>query len=168
MRFAYADPPYLGQCKRYAHRHDEPWNCWDDLETHRKLVGHLEATYPDGWAMSATSVSLPRLLPLCASDVRVGAWVKPWCTFKPSVNIAYAWEPLIWRGGRPIPRRERPGTAPRDWVAANALGAALGSKPPRFCRWVLDLLGYIDGDTVDDLFPGKGVMAHTLAQGVLM
>jgi hypothetical protein len=29
------------------------------------------------------------------------------------------------------------------------------------------MLGYIDGDQVDDLFPGTGVMAAVLAQGTL-
>ena len=39
-----------------------------------------------------------------------------------------------------------------------------GQKPPGFCRWVLDLLGYRDGDTLDDLFPGSGVMSRVAAQ----
>ncbi len=25
MRLAYADPPYLGLCKLYGHRHEDPW-----------------------------------------------------------------------------------------------------------------------------------------------
>lgn len=41
-----------------------------------------------------------------------------------------------------------------------------GAKPERFCRWVLDLLG-VDGDTVEDLFPGTGVMSRVLDQAVL-
>lgn len=28
----------------------------------------------------------------------------------------------------------------------------------KFCVWVLDVLGAQHGDTVDDLFPGTGVM----------
>ena len=32
------------------------------------------------------------------------------------------------------------------------------------CRWVLDLLGYCDGDTIDDLFPGSGVMGRVASQ----
>ena len=38
-----------------------------------------------------------------------------------------------------------------------------GAKPPRFCDWVLDLLGYVPSDTVIDLFPGTGVMGETVA-----
>jgi hypothetical protein len=37
-----------------------------------------------------------------------------------------------------------------------------GAKPERFCRWVLDLMGYVPGDTVDDLFPGTGVMGRVI------
>ena len=29
-------------------------------------------------------------------------------------------------------------------------------KPPRFTRWVLELLGAIPDDTIDDLFGGSG------------
>lgn len=35
--------------------------------------------------------------------------------------------------------------------------------PAAFNQWVLDLLNYQDGDTLDDLFPGTGGMAATLA-----
>ena len=37
-----------------------------------------------------------------------------------------------------------------------------GAKPERFCRWVLDLLGWKPGDEVDDLFPGTGVFERVL------
>ena len=43
-----------------------------------------------------------------------------------------------------------------------------GAKPERFCRWVANLLGYIDGDELVDVFPGTGIMGRTLAQGVLL
>jgi hypothetical protein len=33
-----------------------------------------------------------------------------------------------------------------------------GAKPVAFNRWVLDLLGYVKGDEVVDLFPGTGGM----------
>jgi len=43
-----------------------------------------------------------------------------------------------------------------------------GAKPEAFCRWVLDLLGYADGDEIIDLFPGTAVLGQVVAQGVLM
>jgi hypothetical protein len=58
----------------------------------------------------------------------------------------------------------------RDWVKAgrhNKTGV-WGAKPPELNRFVLDLLGYQDGDTLDDLFPGSGGMSVQLAQGVLL
>lgn len=166
MRFAYADPPYLGCCGRYEHRHEAPYGCWDDLDTHRLLVEHLCAEYPDGWAMSGTSGSLRALLPLCPDDVRVAAWVKTWCSFK-TANPAYAWEPVIFRGGRTWAERgKRTALTVRDWLAEPVTTGqpVIGAKPQRFCTWVLDLLGYRDGDELVDLFPGSGAMDRALSQ----
>src|SRR5690349_16667498 len=115
MRFAYADPPYLGCGRLYADHHPDALD-WDHASTHRDLINRLVEEYPDGWAMSLSSPSLRTLLPLCPADARVGAWVKPFASFKPNVNPAYAWEPVIWRGGRPFTRAD---DTVRDWVAAS-------------------------------------------------
>lgn len=159
--FAYADPPYLDCCRLYDHHHPDG-RCWDDLETHRGLIGRLVDEYPDGWAMSLSSTSLQRLLPLCPPDVRIGAWVKPFAAFKANVRNAYTWEPVIFRGGRVRSKDGAPVT--RDHLAASiTLRKGLtGAKPERFCRWVLDMLGYVPGDQVADLFPGTGVMGRTV------
>lgn len=160
MIFAYADPPYLGCCKLYDHRHPDG-RCWDDLETHRALFERLE-DYPDGWAMSATSGSLRQLLPLAPEDCRVAAWVKPFASFKPGVNPAYTWEPVIFRGGR---KRDRDAPTVRDHLAQviTLQRGLTGAKPEPFCRWVLELLGWQPGDTCDDLFPGTGVFDRVTA-----
>ena len=165
--FAYADPPYLGQARHYR---DHPEAAvWDDPETHRALIGRLVDEYPDGWALSCSSPSLKTLLPMCPDDVRIGAWVKPFHVFKKGVRPAYAWEPVIYRGGRnqnhPPPPKGGTATTPKDWHSANiTLRKGLtGSKPESVCRWVLDLLGYLPGDRVDDLFPGTGVMGRVAA-----
>lgn len=155
MKFAYADSPYLGCCGRYGHRHEEPYGCWDDPATHRTLVERLCADYPDGWAMSCHTPSLRVLLPFTPADCRTGAWVKPFAVFKPNVNPAYAWEPVLFRGGR---KRDRTQDTVRDWHAENiTLKKGLtGAKPPKFADWILGLLGvdFAAGDTIDDLFPG--------------
>lgn len=183
MKFAYADPPYLGCCGLYGHVHEGPDinGCWDDEDTHWRLVGHLNINYPDGWAMSATSGSLRQLLPLCPPDVRVSPWCKTFSAFKKGVRPAYAWEPVIWRGGRnpangyphaPPPKGGKQNT-PKDfhetWSQEGGLFAPItlrkgftGAKPPEFCRWILDLLNYQPGDEMDDLFPGTGVMGEVL------
>ena len=87
--------------------------------------------------------------------------MKPFAAFKVNVNPAYAWEPVIWRGGR---KRGRDHDTTRDWIAKEITlkRGLVGAKPPAFCRWVLDLLGYEDGDAVDDLFPGTGVMGNVI------
>src|SRR3990172_12321385 len=94
IRVAYADPPYKEV-------------------SHARLVEHLCWHFPDGWALSTSTPGLRIVLPLCPPDVRVGAWVKPFAVFKPGVNLAYAWEPLLWRGGR---KRTPEGNNTRDWV----------------------------------------------------
>jgi len=178
MRFAYADPPYLDCCKLYDHFHGEDGLCWDDLTTHKLLIERLTDEFPDGWAMSLSSTSLQRILPLCPTDVRVSPWCKSFSAFKKGVRPAYAWEPVIWRGGRnpanghPHAPPEKGGkqNTPKDFLWEDAEGGLLapitlkkgltGAKPESFCGWVLDLLNAQPGDTVDDLFPGTGVMGR--------
>jgi site-specific DNA-adenine methylase len=63
-RLVYADPPYLGCCRRYDHYHGDgtyPWDggCWDDQQTHASLLAYLESF--DGWAYSLSSPSLDDL-----------------------------------------------------------------------------------------------------------
>jgi hypothetical protein len=157
MRFAYADPPYLGCGKLYAKHHPEAL-VWDDPEEHRHLIERLSDEWPDGWAMSASTPSLRTLLPMCPPDVRVLAWTKPFCIFKPNVGLAYAWEPVIMRGGRRITREQ---LTVRDYCAVNiTLKKGLtGAKPPGFCDWLLSALNVQMGDTLDDLFPGTGAVS---------
>jgi hypothetical protein len=169
MRFAYADPPYLGCGKKhYGNGHPDAAD-WDDPETHRGLIARLETEYPDGWALSCHVPSLEVLLPMCPG-VRISAWVKPFHALKRGVRPSYGWEPVLFRGGRnknhPPPPKGGKATTPRDFVIANiTLKKGLtGAKPEHFCRWVLDILGYRPGDHLHDLFPGTGVMAHVLAQ----
>lgn len=167
--YAYADPPYLGVCARYGHHHPDG-RCWDDLATHAALVDRLTSSYPDGWALSLSSRTLPDILPLCPAGVRVAAWTKPFAAFKKGVRIAYTWEPVIVAGGRTT--FSQPGLHwTRDHLSESMTrGRGLvGVKPDRFNLWILAMLGYLPGDTLDDLFPGKGGMARAveLAAAVL-
>lgn len=158
MNVIYADPPYFGVCARYQHEHTAPWGCWDDLATYARLLEHLNAT-SDAWALSLASPSLQALLPLCPRDVRVAAWVKPFAVFKPNVNPAYAWEPLIFRGAR---RRGRTFPTTRDWVAVSITlkRGLVGVKPDAFSVWLFNLLGLEPADTFTDLFPGTGAVSR--------
>lgn len=162
MRFAYADPPYLGCGALYDSQHENA-RAWDDPEMHRALIQRLCLEYNDGWAMSASSPSLRILLPMCPNDVRIAAWVKPFGVFKPNVNPAYVWEPVIFRGGR---RGGRDRATIRDWISESiTLRRGLtGAKPRKVCRWIFDLLGAERGDTLDDLFPGTNAVGAAWAE----
>lgn len=153
MNFAYADPPYIGQ----ARRHYRKETLCAEVD-HRLLIDSLCDLYPDGWALSASSPSLPEILALCPPGVRVLAWVKPFAAFKPGVPLAYAWEPVIlWKGRT----RKRSDPTVRDWIAENiTLKKGLsGAKPERFCFWLFNALGAEAEDTLDDLFPGTGIVS---------
>src|SRR5215472_9547942 len=170
MHFAYADPPYLGCCKLYGHRHEEPWGCWDDPETHRALLDHLHNTY-DGWAYSLSEPSLDVLLPLApprSEGRRTGAWTKSFSAFKRNVRIAYTWEPVFFKPGRDSSKDGAP--VGRDHLRCPiALQRGLtGAKPEVFCEWVKVLVGWVPGDDLTDVFPGTGVMSDVLAQGALL
>lgn len=149
MRVAYADPPYLGLAAKF---YGDP--TYDSLAEHHRLIERMDAEY-DAWAYSLTSTTLRQVLPLCPEDVRVMAWVKPFASFKPGVRVAYAWEPVIVKGGR----NEANGyNTVRDWVACNiALRRGLrGAKPEGFCYWLFEVLGMEPDDEFHDLFPGTG------------
>lgn len=87
------------------------------------------------------------------------AWVKPFVSFKPGINPAYAWEPVIVNGGRPL-GRDTPTV--RDFISApiTLRKGLVGAKPEAFCLWILAVLGFRPGDILDDLFPGTGAMTR--------
>lgn len=150
VRFAYADPPYIGQARK--HYGADPLCAEVD---HAALIQSM-AQY-DGWALSASSTTLHLILPLCPEGYRIGAWVKPWCSFKPNVNPAYAWEPVIFYSGRKLGRKV---LTVRDWVSANVTlqRGVHGAKPDTFCVWLFNMLGMRLGDELIDLFPGSGAV----------
>ena len=151
MRFAYADPPYLGCGKLYVKHHPDA-KIWDDPSTHQKLIESLSEDFPDGWAYSLTSTTLHTLLPFCPPDVRVMAWVKPFAMYRNGTNPSYSWEPIIVRGGRPLPNFPKV----RDFIDCPiALKKGLtGAKPDGFWFWLFGVLGIQNGDELVDLFPG--------------
>ena len=158
MKFAYADPPYIGQAEKFYS--DDP-NCAE--VDHKELIEQLCQNY-DAWALSLSSSTLKFVLSLCPDNVRIGAWVKPFCAFKKGVNPAYAWEPVIFWGGRK--------RAIDEWFARDFISAMppvfqgkhesdiAGQKPEAFCFWLFELLGALPGDEFDDLFPGSGAVTR--------
>ncbi|MFW9991936.1 MAG: hypothetical protein ACFFD4_07730 [Candidatus Odinarchaeota archaeon] len=149
MQIAYADPPYIGCANRYPEKQEVD---------HKELVDRLCREY-DCWALSSSSSALKRVLSLCPDDVRVAAWVKPFCSFKPNVNPAFAWEPVVFWHPRDRDRYEE---TIRDWVSANITlkKGVVGAKPPKFCFWLFNLLGMEPEDEFYDLFPGTGIVTE--------
>ena len=155
MIFAYADPPYIGCAKLYPEK--------TEVE-HGALIQSLIEGY-DGWALSASSPSIYQIGEILSElgvKYRMGVWVKPFAIFKPNVNPAYTWEPVFFSGGR---KRKRTQPTVRDWLSCNITlrKGLVGAKPPEFCRWILDLMNFEDGDKVHDLFPGTSVMGNVVA-----
>jgi hypothetical protein len=165
MKFAYADPPYYGCGKLYDHLNDESRE-WNKKETHLELVTKLVNEYPDGWALSCNPRDLQWLLPACPSTIRVCSWVKTYHQVRPLVSVQYAWEPVILNGGR---RKQNRNPWIRDWTTGKVTQqtGTPGAKPDYFNRWILEMLGYQQGDTLDDLFPGSNSMQKTVNQGQL-
>ena len=160
MRFAYADPPYLGCAHLYPEHPDA--GRWEDPASHLELMHDLDAQF-DGWALSATAPSLTELLPGAPDGTRVAAWVKPFAAYKRNVRVAYTWEPVLWK--RSTPRR------PDDPVGRDHLSAVvtlkrgtIGAKPDAFSRWLQVLLGWQPGDEVVDLFPGSGAVSRVTSE----
>ena len=157
MKVAYADPPYLG-CSHFYPEHQEI--------DHNKLIEDLVWNY-EIWALSCSSPSLGILLNhyllkgrTKSGVVRVAAWVKPFCSFKPNVNPGYAWEPVIFSTKRTRFTREQPTI--RDWVSANITlkRGMKGVKPIGFCYWLFELLGMQPEDDFVDLYPGTGAVTR--------
>lgn len=164
LRLAYADPPYPGKSFYYRDHPD-----YAGEVDHGALI-RLLSTY-DGWALSTSAAALPAVLPLCPASVHVAAWHRG---ERPAVSRwpLNAWEPVIYHGGRPADPSRSAGALQTRRVDSLVHGVSplttlpsrvTGTKPAAFCRWVFDLLGAAPGDTLDDLFPGSGVVSRAWA-----
>lgn len=155
--FAYADPPYPGLAARYYA--DQPTFAGE--VDHRELIARLEAGGYAGWALSTSAAALGDVLSLCPRGARVAAWVKPIGVSGKTAGIHNTWEPVIVVRGR----ARTPGV--RDFLYAQPArggGSLPGRKPIAFCAWLFELLGMLPGDTLDDLFPGTGVVGRAWAE----
>ena len=156
MRFAYADPPYIGQAKKHYSHYE------GGIEVdHEALIARLMDEYADGWALSAGAVTVRQLYPIMPEKVRMMIWTKRLVFFKPGVNPCYGWEPVFVYGGR---KRTRAQFTAYDWIEANATfkRGLSGAKPDKFFLWLFEILNVSAGDTLDDLFPGTGRLAIVL------
>lgn len=168
MKFAYADPPYIGQAKRLYGRHKD----YAGEVDHGELIERMERDY-GGWALSLSVKSLPTILALCPPDVLTLAWVKP---VQPPMGDGrmYSWEPVILHGGRKpsLPTRmSLVCNQPQYTFRPKPPGHVIGQKPEEFCHWVFRCAGLGPDDELCDLFPGSGAVGRAwdsfIAQGVL-
>ena len=178
MKLAIADPPYLGRANRWygdgcgdgngigrADFHPEAAK-WDDPQSHIDLVHMLEKEY-DGWAIALTVHSLSTYMKVIETDsrngIRVMCWIKP-IAIPSGSRIATSQEPVIVR----VPKERRgwkSGKRMKDHLIANPKqNGFVGSKPDEWTQWVLDAMGYQDGDIVDDLFPGSGAVTYAITK----
>jgi hypothetical protein len=162
MRFAYADPPYPGESRK---------NYRAAEVDHEALVRRLLAEYPDGWALSTSSLGLPIVLDciprlvhrVSMRELRIGVWARGSRPGK-SYYARDAFEALLVHGGRPVE------LGPRDRldnllvahprVFRTMPGRVPGAKPPEFSEWMFRMLGAQRGDRLDDLFPGSGAVTR--------
>ena len=161
MKFAYADPPYYKQGKKHYGKLHEEAEIWDTKQAHYDLIDRLYNEYPDGFALSGNPSDLWWILQKYP-ELRVCIWAKTFHQIR-LTNVQYAFEFVLLHGGRKDNKRK---PMVRDWMASSiAMRKGLtGAKPLVFNNWILDLLNYEIGDTLEDLFPGSGGMAEALAE----
>lgn len=156
LHLAYADPPYPGRARMYADQ-----DSYAGEVDHEDLVARLEQEYPDGWALSTAADCLSWILPLCPPDAHVCPWVKPIGVPTATYGLHTTWEALIVVRGRQV----QPGK--RDFLIAQPArhgGTLVGRKPLAFAAFLFQALGMEPGDTLDDLFPGTGIIARAWAE----
>ena len=131
--FCLADPPYIGCPKRY------PGKTEVDTPSYVRLCPQ----FPDRSALCCSSPKLTVVLRHCwEEEVRVLAWVKPFAVSRPTSGSRLPGSQLYSMGD------VSPG-GPRSRLASrgqSVKGGLFGAKPDEFCRWILDSLGYLDGE----------------------
>lgn len=157
MRFAYADPPYVGQSKRLYGDHPD----YAGEVDHAELIGRMERDYPS-WALSLSVKSLPEIMPLCPPDVLTLCWVKP---SQPPMgdHRMYTWEPVILRAGkRPVLPTQMHLVCgqPQYTFRPKPANHVTGQKPEEFCHWLFRCAGLGPEDEFTDLYPGSGAVSR--------
>jgi len=152
-RIAYADPPFPGLSRKYYGDQDS----YAGEVDHARLLEQL--TTFDGWALSTSRKDLRDILGMTTSlvprgdDLIVCPWVKTHHEPK-SRGPANIHEYVIV-----VPARRRmPGVRDALVAAAARSGELPGRKPLEFCSWLFQLLGAQPVDSMDDIFPGTGIV----------
>lgn len=161
LRFAYADPPYLGQSKKHYGNHVD----YAGEVDHAELIERMCNDY-DGWALSLSVKSLPLILRFCPVDVLTLAWFKP---IAPPLgdHRRYNWEPVILHPARRYGHGYVPlavvASPPQFTFREKPAEHVIGEKPEAFCHWVFASAGLTLDDELVDLFPGSGAVGRAWA-----
>ena len=182
MRLAIADPPYppfigAGGMKARASRwygdgqrsrKDRPADnhpeaaLWDRPERHRQLLIDLLRDY-DGFAIATSLDGLSAYGDL-PSAARIAIWHRS--NANPGAHrIRTTCECVIVLP--PAGRRSNRGGVGMvsDHLSCPVpRGGFTGRKPDAWVDWVLDMLTWQNGDSVDDLFPGSGQVSAAIAK----
>ncbi|WP_232676714.1 hypothetical protein [Nocardioides sp. R-C-SC26] len=161
----YGDGPH-DQKRRRADFHPAA-GAWDDPDRHRALLEQLHEHY-DGWAIATSLDGLDCYRPL-PPGARVLIWRKLTST-RGGGRVANTMEAVIVMTHHSRRGRIDGLGQVSDFLQCEPPKARFpGAKPPRWTRWVLDALAYDAAtDTVDDLFPGSGLVTSEINQGVLL
>lgn len=185
MRLAIADPPYLGRAALWyggkgrskqgstgrtcgrdelaAEYHPDAAR-WDSPAEHTRLMARLEADW-DGWAMASSAKTLPLIAGGIPERARIAVWHVT-NAIPDGARVHSKWEAVIVRVPDQRRARSTGTTVPDVLTAAHPKSGFVGSKPPAWTSWVLDMLGAQPDDQIDDIFPGSG--AVTAAAGRLL
>lgn len=155
---AFADPPYENESKQHYGWHKD----FQGEVDYTVLTERLCKEYAN-WIMCMKVSTLPKIaMKLDADGVkyRIGVWCKTNSVFKKNVNPVYSWEPVIFVGGRRLPKDH-------GWVRDYCLSPIavrrdrfVGAKPQAFCNWIFAMMGMQCGDSMEDIFPGTGAVGN--------
>ena len=177
MKFAIADPPYLGSAHRWygvngrakgrglgrADEHPEAY-LWDQEEKHIELAKKLLNEF-DGFAIALTSHSLSTYLSIIqtgrTNGIKVMSWIKP-ASLPGGNRITQSWEPVIVK----VPKERKgrgTGKQMNDYlIKPSPRNKFAGSKPIEWTHWVLDAMGVRFDDEIVDLFNGSGLVKEAI------
>lgn len=153
-RLVYFDPPYPGLSAKYYG--DQP--TFEGEVDHEHLIRVVAPQY-DGWALSTSKDGLRLCLPWCPSDIVICTWVKTHPPNSKSRGPGNITEFVLV-----LPARRRIWSPPVPDALVTAVarhgGTLPGRKPQKFVHWMFRLLGALPCDTLEDAYPGTGIVGR--------
>jgi hypothetical protein len=180
-KLAIADPPYFGTAQMFYGKDSDGYGkgikhtsttnekayLWDNPSSHYELLDYLKDSF-DGFAIAMNTYSLglylKRIKFNAQSGFRICSWIRP-NSAPTGSRIRPSWEPVLLYNSPE--RRGYSSNLPRtkDYLIANPpRGKFIGQKPFEWTEWIVELLGYKEGDSIADLFVGSGAVTSALIE----